>query len=112
MVKYDLYVFPETVKRNNILESTKLDILEKDGITRLIFEFCGQIRIVNLDDLDAYSSTCIMCNFVNNEIYTVYNFRELLEVMNLTPKEMLDSLQQRCFVQIDKLPESACYIKA
>lgn len=48
------------------------------------------------------SSTVILNNGITDNTYVLYNFREVLQVLDMLPSEFLTSLSQRCFMQLDK----------
>lgn len=48
------------------------------------------------------SSTLVLYNPVQKELYTLFNFKQLLEVLNMTPSELLERLVQFGIMQIDK----------
>lgn len=57
---------------------------------------------INLDALRSGSSTVILKNPITGSMYPLFNFREILQVMNLGPQELLRTLSLCSFVQIDK----------
>ena len=48
------------------------------------------------------SSTVILKNPITGTLYPLFNFREILQVMDLGPQELLRTLQLNAYVQIDK----------
>lgn len=97
-MKDNLYIFPDSVNRLSEKESLKLDINDK------IFNLKHEDNIISIDTslLRDGSSTVVVNNPITNKTYALYNFREILQVMDMTPQEMLKTLGQRCFMQIDK----------
>ena len=94
----NLFVFPNSISRKDENEKIKLNI--NDNVLEF---FYNDTRVmIDTDVLRDGSSTMVMNNPITEETYVLYNFRELLEVLNLTPSEMLEGFQQRGFMQIDK----------
>ena len=90
-----LFIFPEAVQTTDTIS---LDLEER----RLSF-FCSNKRVaINLDALRSGSSTVILKNPITGSMYPLFNFREILQVMNLGPQELLRTLSLCSFVQIDK----------
>ncbi|ERT60002.1 hypothetical protein [Megasphaera vaginalis (ex Srinivasan et al. 2021)] len=50
-------------------------------------------------------------NGMTDNTYALYNFREILQALDMTPSEFFTTLAQRCFLQIDKSGE-ALFMKA
>lgn len=90
-----LFIFPEAVQTEDTIG------LDMEG-SRLSF-FCNGKRVaINLDALGSGSSTVILKNPVTGFVYPLFNFREILQVMDLGPQELLRTLSLCSFVQIDK----------
>lgn len=94
-----LFVFDDAVRKNDIHENIKLNIYD-DHI--LHFYHNKQKTIIDTNLLRDGSSTMVLYNQATSHVYVLYNFRELLEVLDMTPKEMLTNLNQKGFIQIDK----------
>ena len=60
---------------------------------------------INLDTLGSGSSTVILKNPITGSVYPLFNFREILQVMDLGPQEFLKTLGINSYVQIDKSGE-------
>ncbi len=92
-----LFVFPDAMPRRGE-ERIKLNI---EGT---VFHFFHDEEKVTIDTalLRDGSSTMVLNNTITGKTYALYNFREILEVLDMTPKEMLSTLSQRGFMQIDK----------
>ncbi len=88
-----LYVFPSTAGPG---PRVKLNI--EKGRLHL---FCGDSD-VTIDPTVMRDGSSAMVLYKNRELYTLYNFREILQVMNMTPKEFLSSLGISGFLQADK----------
>ena len=90
-----LFILPEAVQTEDTIG------LDMEG-SRLSF-FCNGKRVaINLDALGSGSSTVILKNPVTGFVYPLFNFREILQVMDLGPQELLRTLSLCSFVQIDK----------
>ena len=87
MLTKNLFVFPNAVNRKTEAETIKLNIEDKV----LKFHHNGGLWIIDTEDLRDGSCT-----------YVLYNFREMLQVLDMLPSEFLTNLSQRCFMQIDK----------
>ena len=92
-----LFVFPNAMPRRGE-ERIKLNI---EGT---VFHFFHDEEEVIIESalLRDGSSTMVLNNTITGKTYALYNFREILEVLDMTPKEMLRTLSQRGFMQIDK----------
>lgn len=98
-----IYIFPEAIHTEDTIA---LDLEEN----RLTF-FCNSQRVfMDLAALRSGSSTVILKNPITRTLYPLFNFREILQVMNLGPQEMLQTLQLNAYVQIDK-SEKDSFIK-
>lgn len=93
-----LFIFPEAVQTEDTIS---MDLEE----SRLGFS-CNNKRVaINLDALRSGSSTVILKNSVTGSVYPLFNFREILQVMDLGPQEFLKTLGINSYVQIDKSGE-------
>lgn len=90
-----LFIFPEAVQTEDIIA------LDLEG-NRLSFSCSNKLVAINLDALRSGSSTVIQKNPVTGSVYPLFNFREILQVMDLGPQELLRTLGLCSFVQIDK----------
>lgn len=90
-----LFIFPEAVQTEDTIA------LDLEG-NRLTF-FCNSQRVfMDLAALRSGSSTVILKNPITGTLYPLFNFREILQVMDLGPQELLRTLGLCSFVQIDK----------
>lgn len=90
-----IYIFPEAIHTEDAIS------LNLEG-NRLTF-FCNSQRVfMDLSVLRSGSSTVILKNPITGTLYPLFNFREILQVMNLGPQELLRTLSLCSFVQIDK----------
>lgn len=94
----NLFVFPYAIGRRDSGERMKLNV---DG-ARLDFYHDDEYIMIDTDVLRDGSSTMVLNNPLTGRTYVLYNFREHLEVLGMTPSELLEGLQQRGFMQIDK----------
>lgn len=101
LVMENLFIFPNAVNRRDETETIRLDI---DG-KQLHFFHNNEELLIDTNVLRDGSSTVILSNAVTNTTYVLYNFREILQVMDMVPSEFLSNLGQRCFMQIDKSGE-------
>lgn len=108
--KLHFFIFPESVNRDNPNENTKLEFDREENV--FIFSYMNQKVHINLNMLESGTSTCVCLNTFTNELYTLYNFREIVESLNILPSEFLKSLKQKCFLQIEKLSRRRFFIKA
>ena len=93
-----IFIFPEAVLTEDTIS------LDLDG-SRMTF-FCNNRRVfLDLDALRSGSSTVILKNPITGTVYPLFNFREILQVMDLGPQELLRTLRINSFVQIDKSGE-------
>ena len=92
-----LFVFPNAMPRRGE-ERIKLNI---EGTVFHFFHDEEEV-IIETALLRDGSSTMVLNNTITGKTYALYNFREILEVLDMTPKEMLRTLSQRGFMQIDK----------
>ena len=90
-----LFIFPEAVQTTDTIS---LDLEER----RLSFSCSNKRVAINLDALRSGSSTVILKNPITGSVYPLFNFREILQVMDLGPQELLRTLSLCSFVQIDK----------
>lgn len=93
-----LFIFPEAVQTTDTIS---LDLEER----RLTFYCAGKRVAINLDALRSGSSTVILKNPITGSLYPLFNFREILQVMDLGPQELLRTLGINSYVQIDKSGE-------
>ena len=70
--------------------------------TRYDIMYNGQETSVNCSVLRDGSSTVVMYNPLQNTLYPIYNFREILQVINLPASEFSNRVQMPCVMQIDK----------
>lgn len=90
-----IYIFPEAIHTEDTIS---LD-LEENGLRF----FCNNKRvIIDLAALRSGSSTVILKNPITGTVYPLFNFREILQVMDLGPQELLQTLRINGYVQIDK----------
>lgn len=90
-----IYIFPEAIHTE---DNISLDLEEN----RLTF-FCNNQRVsMDLAALRSGSSTVILKNPITGTLYPLFNFREILQAMDLGPQELLRTLQLNAYVQIDK----------
>ena len=94
----NLFIFPDAVNRNGKGETIKLNV--EDG--SFYFNHGEDFVCVDTTLLRDGSSTMVVLNTLTDKLYVLYNFRELLEVLDMTPSEMLSTLAQKGFMQIDK----------
>lgn len=90
-----LFIFPEAVQTTDTIS------LDLEG-RRLTFYCAGKRVAINLEALRSGSSTVILKNPITGTLYPLFNFREILQVMDLGPQELLRTLRINSFVQIDK----------
>ena len=76
-----LFIFPEAVQTEDTIG------LDLEG-RRLTFYCAGKRVAINLDALRSGSSTVILKNPITGSMYPLFNFREILQVMNLGPQEL------------------------
>lgn len=98
MLTKNLFVFPNAVNKRSGEETIRLDTEGK----KLHFFHNDEEVVIDTDNLRDGSSTVVLSNSVTDSTYVLYNFRELLQVLDMTPSELLSNLSQRCFMQIDK----------
>lgn len=93
-----IFIFPEAIQTKDTIA---LELEE----SRLVFS-CNNKRVaINLEALRSGSSTVILKNPVTGSVYPLFNLREILQVMDLGPQELLRTLSLCSFVQIDKSGE-------
>lgn len=99
----NLYIFPGLVKRKSEKEHFKVNIEGKE-IYVLYDSGNGaeQIVLIDTEILRDGSSTMVLNNSITGNTYALYNFREILQVMDMIPSEFLSVMGQRGFMQIDK----------
>lgn len=90
-----LFIFPEAVQTEDTIG------LDMEG-SRLSFSCSNKRVAINLDALRSGSSTVILKNPITGSVYPLFNFRAILQVMDLGPQELLRTLGLCSFVQIDK----------
>lgn len=93
-----LFIFPEAVQTEDTIA------LDLEG-NRLSFSCSNKLVAINLDALRSGSSTVILKNPITGSLYPLFNFREILQVMDLGPQELLRTLGINSYVQIDKSGE-------
>ena len=74
-----LFIFPEAVQTTDTIS---LDLEER----RLSFSCSNKRVAINLDALRSGSSTVILKNPITGSMYPLFNFREILQVMDLGPR--------------------------
>ena len=90
-----IYIFPKAIHTEDTIS------LDLEG-NRLTF-FCNNQRVsMDLAALRSGSSTVILKNPITGTLYPLFNFREILQAMDLGPQELLRTLSLCSFVQIDK----------
>lgn len=87
-----LFVFDDAVRKTDLKENIKLNIYD-DHI--LHFFHNDQKLIIDTDLLRDGSSTIVLYSQATDNTYVLYDFRELLEILDMTPKEMLTNLNQK-----------------
>lgn len=93
----NLFIFPNAIHTDEEKE-VKLNIKGK-----VLYFWYGERHVmIDTEVLRDGSSTMILNNPLLSETYVLYNFRETLEVLAMTPSEMLSRLQQQGLMQIDK----------
>ena len=97
MLTKNLFIFLTQWIENDI-ETIKLNTKGK------VLEFFhnGKVNIIDTELLRDGSSTVILNNGITDNTYVLYNFREVLQVLDMLPSEFLTNLSQRCFMQLDK----------
>ena len=99
----NIYIFPNVVRRKSEKERFKVNIEGKE--IYLLYD-CGdgaeQIVLIDTEILRDGSSTMVLNNSITGNTYALYNFREILQVMDMIPSEFLSVMGQRGFMQIDK----------
>ena len=98
MVTEHLFVFPDAVNRESKEETIRLDTEGK----KLHFFHNDEEVLIDTSVLREGSSTVILSNTLTGRTYALYNFREILQVLDMTPSEFFTNLSQRCFMQIDR----------
>ena len=93
-----LFVFPNAVSRKDDKEKLKLNI-HGSQLTMILDK--SQV-VIDTDLIRNGSSTMVMHNPITDNLYVLYNFREVLQVLDMTPLEMLYTFNNRGFMQIDK----------
>lgn len=90
-----IYIFPKAIRTEDAIS------LNLEG-NQLTF-FCNSQRVLmDLSVLRSGSSTVILKNPITGTLYPLFNFREILQIMDLGPQELLRTLQLNAYVQIDK----------
>ena len=89
-----LFIFPEAIQTKDTIA------LDLDG-NRMTFSCNNECVFINLETLRSGSSTVILKNPIAGTVYPLFNFREILQVMDLGPQELLQTLQLNAYVQID-----------
>lgn len=98
MLTKNLFVFPDSVNPKTADETLKLNIKNKV----LEFYHNGNLNIIDTELLQEGTSTVVLNNGITGNTYVLYNFREILQSLDMLPSEFLSDLSQRCFMQIDK----------
>ena len=91
MLTKNLFVFLNAVNRKTEAETIKLNIEDK------VLKFYHNNRrcIIDTEVLRDGSSTVILNNGITDNTYVLYNFREMLQVLDMLPSEFLTNLSQR-----------------
>ena len=98
MLTNNLFIFPGAVNVKTEEETLKLNIRGEV----LEFYHNGTLNLIDTELLREGSSTVILNNGITDNTYVLYNFREILQVLDMLPSEFFTNLSQRCFMQIDK----------
>ena len=93
-----LFIFPNAVSKSHSQEQMKLNINGK----KLVLILDKKQVVIDTELLRNGSSTMVMYNPVTDNLYSLYNFREILQVLDMTPLEMLRTFNNRGLMQIDK----------
>ncbi len=107
----NLYVFPDAVSAVGGDDRLKLDI-EKSRVT-LALTAGERTLSVRADASAMRDGSCAMVVYsaFTGELYTLYDFRELLEVFGMAPSEFLRAFALRGYLQVDACGGGA-FVKA
>lgn len=98
----NFYIFPNAVRRKESGERVKLNVENNRFHFYHTHDNTTKHIIVDTELLADGSSTMVLHNNITGDTYALYNFRELLQVLDMTPSEFMQVLNQRGFMQIDK----------
>lgn len=94
----NIFIFPDVTRKFHPKEKIKLNIRSE-----VLEFFRDDVRlIVDLSLLRDGTSTLVLHNPITDNTYVLYNYREILQALDLTPQEFGRTMQQRGFMQIDK----------
>ena len=94
----DIFIFPDAVNQNTNLKSYKLNI-DKEQLT---YFYNDKYVIIDTSLLTNGSSTIVLYNPKCDDLYVLYNFREILQLTNKKPRDFLTEFQRQGLIQIDK----------
>ena len=98
MTKRHIFVFPNAVRRKSERENIHLNT--QNNVFRF---FYGDIETrIYGENMRNGSTAVVLSNGVTGNTYVLYNFREILQLCDMTPSELLETFGHRCFLQIDK----------
>lgn len=103
----NLFVFVDAVRRNTNDEKIKLNVVGSE----LHFFHNDDEYVIDTEVLESNTSTCMISNEVTGNMYVLYNFKELCQALDMSSKEFLNILNQRCFMQIEKNSFGELFIK-
>lgn len=99
-----IYIFPNATSVENKEDKIKLNISEDKNV--LTFFYNDDKVTIDIRNLDDESSTLVMHNTVKHTTYALYNFREILQVLDMTPYEFLHHYHIPSYMQIDKVDDN------
>lgn len=105
-MKKHIFVFPDLIDRHDG-EHVKLNI---DGDVFHFFHDEKEV-VVNCSLLRDGSSTLIMRSNITGNTFALYNFREILQALDLTPTEFNYYMNLTSFMQIDRCGDGL-FVKA
>lgn len=94
----DIFIFPDAVNRNDNLKYYKLNINQH----QLTYFYNNKYVIIDTALLRDGSSSIVLYNPKSDDLYVLYNFREILQFTNTKPKDFLTEFQRQGLMQIDK----------
>ena len=97
-IKKHIFIFPNAVRREGEEEKIHMNI-ENDVFRFFHNDFETAVYGENMRD---GSTAVLLSNGVTGSTYVLYNFREILQLCDMTPSELLEVFNHRCFLQIDK----------
>lgn len=98
----NFYIFPSAVGRKAADEQLKLNIEGERLELYHTHDGAEERVIVDAGVLPDGSCTMVLHNNIMGSTYALYNFRELLQALAMTPSEFMQALNQRGLMQIDK----------